>query len=84
MNVGDVVTTSYGTGPYRIVRIYRHPDGDVSLVLHRTSEDGGEFYLNSYRLVDGTWRSRSGQGNDTLTIAPPPIGGQPGLFGAAS
>ncbi|NNB08730.1 hypothetical protein HBN83_22795 [Pseudomonas fragi] len=54
--VGDVVSTSYGTGPYRVKRVTRHEWRGLrqfSLVLNDTDGRKGDSYINELVAVDG-------------------------------
>lgn len=56
LTVGDVVWTSYGTGPYRVKCVTRHEWRGLrqfSLVLNDTDGRKGDSYINELVAVDG-------------------------------
>ncbi|UOR06725.1 hypothetical protein MUN82_06400 [Hymenobacter aerilatus] len=69
---GDIIRTSYGTGPYRI-RELTTVGGRLSLVCEDLRPDVGRVtaYLNDYEpLPDGTWQ-RAGSTDQLFFIERP-------------
>lgn len=54
--LGAIIRTNYGTGPYRVIRIYRSEENEYFFVCHDADDPKGrrgESYLNNYRIIDG-------------------------------
>lgn len=65
----DIVTTSYGSGPYVVVRIVECQDGSISLVCKSTRmKTNMDFYLNGISLVDGRYLTKI---NDEIFVQKP-------------
>lgn len=64
--VGDVVSTSYGTGPYEIVAIHQcRSTGAASLTLREADDPGNKrYWINNVRQVEDGWTCV--QGTDRL------------------
>ena len=56
---GDIIRTSYGTGPYVIIAVHHADDGSISLTMNAAppSEAGNKkFWINGLRKTeDGRW-----------------------------
>lgn len=82
ISTGDIVSTSYGTGPYEVWDIYRLQGGLISLELiepgcRAPGRRESHFWLNNIRRDGDRWFNPHG---DEIFVTPSHTPQQAGLF----
>lgn len=62
MKIGNIIKTSYHTGPYIIIDMHEVEDGSISLILNAAPPNNKEagkskFWINGIRFKNGRWMS---------------------------